>query len=360
MSDGVVALQHLEHDQGDSEVFDDGNERVAAALRRFWLPVAYADEVGERPVGVVLLGERLVVARFGDGEVHAFRDLCPHRGTALSLGSMVDGCLRCPYHGWTYAENGACVAIPADASQRIPSRARLKPYACVESSGLVWVCPDGGAPIDPPPFPERDDPSLRLVSVPAYDWGCGSLRRVENFMDLAHIPWVHDGVLGSSESPETPPHQVRRLGPAIEMSATVMEYPNMKSVGGGLPAPGNTSQVWTHSRWLVHPPVTLWWRQALPDDRIYGIFLAVSPITMTRCRTFSVLFRNFDLDADEQYSDFQLEIAEADRAIAESQRPNELPYDLTAELQIKGPDQLSIEYRRWIRELADGATIDAQ
>jgi phenylpropionate dioxygenase-like ring-hydroxylating dioxygenase large terminal subunit len=103
-------------------------------------------------------------------------------------------------------------------------------------------------------------------------------------------------------------------------------------------------------------PLTIWWRQELAGDRTYGIFLAVSPITMGRCRTFSVLFRNFDLQSDQQYSDFQLEIAEADRLIAESQRPAELPYDVTEELQLKGPDQFSIEYRRWIRQLADGAT----
>jgi vanillate O-demethylase monooxygenase subunit len=339
----------------DLEVFDDASERVGAVLRRFWLPVAYADDIGGAPAGVVLLGERLVVARFGDGAVRAFRDLCPHRGTALSLGAMVDGCLRCPYHGWTYDKRGTCVAIPSDASQRIPSRARLQPFACVEASGLIWVCPDGDAAIDPPPFPERFDPAMRLVQVPTYDWACGSLRRIENFMDLSHIPWVHDGVLGSSEHPETPSYRVARNGSAIEMHARVLEYPNMKSVAGPPPAPGQ--QVWTTSDWLVHMPVTLWWRQELPDDRVYGIFLAVSPITLTRCRTFSILFRNFDFDSDQQYADFQIEIAEADRAIAESQRPAELPYDLTAELQIKGPDQLSIEYRRWIRELADGESI---
>ena len=353
MPDGVAARYE------EADVFDDASDRVAAALRRFWLPVAYAHEVGTAPVGVVLLGQRLVVARFADGAVHAFADLCPHRGTALSLGAMVDGCLRCPYHGWTYASDGACVDIPADASQRIPSRARLQPFACVEASGLVWICPYGGAPIDPPPFPERDDPSLRLLPVPTYDWACGSLRRIENFMDLAHIPWVHDGVLGSSDDPATPPAAVRRLGSAIEMTATVFEHANMKSLGGGHEIPGG-SDVWTQSRWLVHMPLTLWWRQELAGDRTYGIFLTVSPITMARCRTFSILFRNFDLESDQAYSDFQLEIAEADRLIAESQRPAELPYDLTEELQLKGPDQFSIEYRRWIRQLADGATLPSR
>jgi vanillate O-demethylase monooxygenase subunit len=338
---------------GEIGVFDDATDRMAAALARFWLPVAYCGDVTDAPVGVELLGQRLVVARLRDGNVHAFRDLCPHRGTALSLGSLVDGCLRCPYHGWTYASDGACILIPSDPAQPIPSRARLQPFACVEASGLVWVCLAGGAPPGPPPFPEMGDPSLRLLPVPSYDWECGAMRRIENFMDLAHIPWVHDGVLGSSERPETPPHQVRRRETAIEMTATMLELPNLKSVAPGF----DGAAVWTTSKWLLHMPVTLWWRQHLPEDRVYGIFLTASPITMHRCRTFSVLFRNFDFESDRRYSDFQLEIAEADRAIAESQRPAELPYDLTDELQIKGADQLSIEYRRWIRQLADGAAV---
>ena len=38
----------------------------------------------------------------------------------------------------------------------------------------------------------------------------------------------------------------------------------------------------------------------------------------------------------------------------ESQRPEELPVDLSAELQIAGVDRVAIEYRRWLREIARG------
>jgi vanillate O-demethylase monooxygenase subunit len=42
---------------------------------------------------------------------------------------------------------------------------------------------------------------------------------------------------------------------------------------------------------------------------------------------------------------------EQDRVVVESQRPEELPIDLSEELHIKGVDQASIEYRRWLLEL---------
>ena len=329
----------------------DADRLIGMALRRFWLPVAYADEIRDDPFSVLVLGERLVVARF-DGAVRAFRDLCPHRGTQLSLGEMVDGCLRCPYHGWTFREDGRCVAIPSDASQRIPSRARLEAFACVEASGLVWVCPDGNPLFPPPPFPEFAGDEWRVVTVPSYDWECGSLRRIENFMDLAHLPWVHDGVLATKDRPEVPPHRLERRGSALEMWATVPETPNLKSMAGTSEAIEG-ERIPTDNHWLVHMPVTLWWEQRLPGDRVFGAFLAAGPLTAGRSRTFTFLFRNFGFELDDkEFSDFQLEIAEADRVVAESQRPAELPFDLTAELHVRGPDQLSIEYRRWIGELA--------
>jgi vanillate O-demethylase monooxygenase subunit len=42
-----------------------------------------------------------------------------------------------------------------------------------------------------------------------------------------------------------------------------------------------------------------------------------------------------------------------DLPIVSSQRPEELPYDLSAELHIKGVDRVSLEYRKWLVQLTD-------
>ncbi|HEY1616211.1 MAG TPA: Rieske (2Fe-2S) protein, partial [Streptosporangiaceae bacterium] len=83
-----------------------------AALRACWHPVGFSAELAaDRPAHADLLGEPLVLWRSG-GAVHAMSDLCVHRGTALSLGWVSGTELVCPYHGWRYAADGRCVAIP--------------------------------------------------------------------------------------------------------------------------------------------------------------------------------------------------------------------------------------------------------
>src|SRR3984885_14110530 len=72
------------------------------ALRACWHPVGFASEVAGDPVRAVLLGEPIVIWRDSAGTAHALRDLCVHRGTALSLGRVVGDRLMCPYHGWQY------------------------------------------------------------------------------------------------------------------------------------------------------------------------------------------------------------------------------------------------------------------
>jgi vanillate O-demethylase monooxygenase subunit len=126
---------------------------------------------------VTVLGERVVVVRLGGG-LSAFRDLCVHRGSALSVGKVVDGDrLECRYHGWTYDREGACVRIPARPGMAIPSKARVRRYDAAEHVGLIWVCLEGPAELPLPEFPQYADPAYHTIKVPTYEWRCGAARR---------------------------------------------------------------------------------------------------------------------------------------------------------------------------------------
>jgi phenylpropionate dioxygenase-like ring-hydroxylating dioxygenase large terminal subunit len=326
-----------------------GEASLYEAWRRFWHPVMYSADLSDRPRPALLLDEPLVLVRFADG-VRAFRDLCVHRGTALSLGWLEDDRLVCAYHGWTYSEDGQCVRIPARHGSRIPGRAKLRRYECMEKDGLIWVCL-GDEPLFPPPdFPEINDPSFRVVAGPAYDWSCNAPRRLENFVDFAHFAWVHEGVLGSRENPEVPDHDVWREGHCLRFSARVLE-----------PSDGVTKKrlgvqddmLSVDNDYRLFMPLTIYLDRRFPGDNHYVLFMSASPVRRKLTRSFWFIARNYAFDEDDQeFLDFENLILEQDRPVVESQRPEELPVDLSAELHIKGIDQVSIKYRRWLVEIA--------
>jgi len=128
-----------------------------------WFPVARADDVGTTPMPVGAGGQPYVVVRLRPGgEVSAFPARCPHRLVPLAAGSVVDGTLQCPYHGWRFSPEGRCAEVPSlgpDGSP--PPRADLAmPFAVDERHGWIWVAPEPTAEEAPPrpaaePVPEH-------------------------------------------------------------------------------------------------------------------------------------------------------------------------------------------------------------
>src|SRR4051812_3743763 len=81
-------------------------------LKEYWYPVLRDYEVKDKPVYIKLLGMELVAFRGKSGEISIFHNACPHRGAFLSAGECTfKGFLTCFYHGYTFDENGACVAV---------------------------------------------------------------------------------------------------------------------------------------------------------------------------------------------------------------------------------------------------------
>src|SRR5690242_10199840 len=119
--------------------------------REQWVRIGTADEVTTRPRAVVLDGVPVVVLRMHEGGPPvAFPDHCPHRLVPLSAATLDHGVLRCAYHGWEFAADGTCVALPSlgDAAS-IPPRARLTATPVKEEDGAVWIRPpEPGDPVE--------------------------------------------------------------------------------------------------------------------------------------------------------------------------------------------------------------------
>jgi nitrite reductase/ring-hydroxylating ferredoxin subunit len=105
-----------------------------------WIAVAAAADLGTRPKALVVDDVALVVLRLRpDGPPVAYADRCSHRMVPLSAGTVEDGVLRCAYHGWEFAADGRCAALPSlGDTGSIPPRARLAPALAVrEDNGVV-------------------------------------------------------------------------------------------------------------------------------------------------------------------------------------------------------------------------------
>jgi nitrite reductase/ring-hydroxylating ferredoxin subunit/uncharacterized membrane protein len=78
-----------------------------------WTRVASEAEVSDTPTRL-LAGEAPVVVWRADGHLHALDARCPHRGAPMDEGTLVDGCLECPWHGSRFrVDDGALVRGPA-------------------------------------------------------------------------------------------------------------------------------------------------------------------------------------------------------------------------------------------------------
>ncbi len=318
-------------------------------LENQWHPVYISSELTEKPVGVIVMGERVAIYRSDKG-VHAFRDLCIHRGAMLSEGYVEDGCLVCPYHGWTYNGNGNCVKIPAQSNgTKIPVRAKAEVFHCQEKYGIIWVCL-GEPTKDLPDFEEFEDDSRRPLVCGPYEVGAAGTRVVENFTDYAHLMYVHSGLLGHPDYAELPEFTITKEPGRIYTSEVPIFQPVAHS---GSDAKNGTFYVYVKE--VFHPLAARLSKQDKETGQTLWILLTVLPVSEKECKVFMVVSRNYGFEvSDADFMRFQDTVFEQDKWIIETQKPELLPLDLQMELNHKA-DLLSVAYRRWLKEL--GVTL---
>ena len=312
-----------------------------AALRPYWHPVATADDVGEQPCAVGLLDESVVLVRDGE-DVNAFADLCVHRGAKISTGTIHDGRLECPYHGWTYDTGGRCVFIPSQgAEQRIPSGARLAQYRCEIHYGIVWVAlEEPRLPV--PPFPEFDDPAFKVHLGFRQFWQTSAARFVENALDFSHFAFVHPGLLGDRQRAAVEPYDIvmRPDGFSYELDWHAEQEAHLASEGATI-----------HYKYYSDFPFTS--RLDIHGDKGQTtLFTPTQPIAEAECSMWLVFARNHSFElADDSYTEFSKTIWAQDRAVVEQQRPERLPVDLREELHLKHADAPGIALRRMLADI---------
>jgi phenylpropionate dioxygenase-like ring-hydroxylating dioxygenase large terminal subunit len=356
-----------------------------------WHPVAALADVHAQPVAVQLLDQSLVLWRDDAGAVQAWADQCPHRGARLSLGRVCAGRLESPYHGWQFAPSGQCVRVPALPGFVPPAGHAARVFAVQIWCELVWVCLQPGVAADPathgahsaqgsghtratqatqeahgtqdakvasdaiahlptrplPQFEAEVDTRLRKINCGPYDVATSAPRIVENFLDMAHFGFVHEGWLGARETPEIPDYQVESTTTGLVATGCKAWQPqsNLHSTRGAL----------VEYRYEVSGPYTAvltkvpeagstavqGWRES--------IALFICPLGPERSRVwFRLAVADFATDA-AQLQAFQHTIFTQDQPVLESQRPACLPLDVRAEAHTAA-DKASAAYRRFLRQ----------
>jgi len=93
-------------------------------------------------------GVPILTVRGSDGTLRAFLNVCRHRGAKVAQGCGTAGAFTCPYHGWTYGNNGMLRGLPEEATSFPGVRSErpgLIPLPIAEKYGMVWVLPTPAA-----------------------------------------------------------------------------------------------------------------------------------------------------------------------------------------------------------------------
>jgi phenylpropionate dioxygenase-like ring-hydroxylating dioxygenase large terminal subunit len=334
-------------------------------LLREWFLVAWSSELEHsKTLARRALGRDLVLWRSRVG-LHCWLDLCIHRGAKLSLGVVrahgenqngrpishdagADGpveCLVCPYHAWEYAPDGQCVRIPAHPEMTPPAKARAQVFRVRERYGAVWVClgePHG----DVPEFAFAETAGYRTIPAGPYIFRALGPRVVENVLDVAHLGYVHAGLLGDPARMEIEDYEVSDGANGPEAKQIRIWQPNPEGTG-------QSAEV-SYRYWVAGPLTVGLEKLSLEkpgDDRSFAILTQVTPIDGEYSAVRMLMCINHGGEiADSELRAFQDTVAEQDRLVVESQRPELLPLDLQAELHLRS-DRMAIAYRKWLRKI---------
>jgi phenylpropionate dioxygenase-like ring-hydroxylating dioxygenase large terminal subunit len=257
-------------------------------LRRFWQPICFSDELKDLPLRVKILGEELVGFRDRSGAVGLLELHCPHRGASLEYGLIDAKGIRCCYHGWLFAADGAILEMPAEpASSTSRNGLYHGAYPTREYSGIVFAYL--GPPNRQPPFPMYDSflrPGYRLIPGPKYSWPCNWLQTMENAMDPVHTAFLHTivsgaqftdefGVLPELEFIETPAGMIyigtRRVGQNVWVRMVEAVLPNMQQV----------ASIWEDGRrehGFSGPMLSRW---VVPQDDTNTMFIELRHVSET-------------------------------------------------------------------------------
>lgn len=154
----------------------------------------FADEIAGVPV---------LAVRGRNGTLHAFANICRHRGAPVASGCGRTRKFSCPYHGWTYGLDGKLKGIPDERSFTGVDKEKngLLPLPVGERHGMIFVrlAPGESLEIDVDGFLaglgddfgsygfETYTYFASQTLTPRINWKFG----IDTFLESYHLPALH-------------------------------------------------------------------------------------------------------------------------------------------------------------------------
>lgn len=126
----------------DPDIFAQESKQIFC---REWLCLGRSDQLPATNCFQTYDIEQLsVLVVRGTAGLKAFHNVCRHRGAQLcpdQAGELLNGCVQCPYHAWTYDSNGKLLSAPNMQSEPgfVADDFGLVEIGCVEWNGVVMI-----------------------------------------------------------------------------------------------------------------------------------------------------------------------------------------------------------------------------
>jgi phenylpropionate dioxygenase-like ring-hydroxylating dioxygenase large terminal subunit len=243
------------------------------------------------------------------------------------------------------------VHVPALPAFTPPATHCAHTHAAQEAHGLVWVrlgqCEAGGDTALPV-FMAETDARLRKLNCGPYDVAASAPRIVENFLDMAHFGFVHEGSLGTRSATAIDDYTVQPTATGL-LATQCKAWQPQSNLHSTAPAQVEYTYEVTAPYAAVLTKVPDAAAVAIAGYR-ESIALYICPVTPETSRVwFRLAVADFE-SSDETLRAFQHGIFMQDRPVLESQRPARLPLDARAELHTAA-DKASAAYRRHLKSL---------
>ncbi len=268
----VDATLNAAHDQA---LKAESQRILNGGVRNLWYPVVPSWQLRHAPIGVTRLGERIVLWRDAQGQVHALEDRCPHRGARLSLGWNLGERVACWYHGIQVDGQGKVCEVPASAHCPMEGEHRVRSYPVQEHAGAVFLW-FGLAPDTPPAALQLPD-ELTSPEVSHFlcmsHWKVNYRYAIDNVMDPMHGSYLHATSHSMAEGDKQADMRVRKTPTGL-----MFEKVGQRDVNFDWVELGDTGTVWLR--------LSIPYKKRFGPGGSFGIVGFATPVDELHCQVY--------------------------------------------------------------------------